>query len=347
MAVDMLRKAGKPVDAIVACEAFLKAHPNEGWQTVAAVYLVREIAFKEYTELPARQQLFQRIVDGFADCPSYYVMAACELGISYMWWPSGRDLPKAEQVMAKALDQTKGKIPVWFSSWPAMVVHLANARRMQNKLDEAEAGLKEAVALNPRVLTVPDFAFFGIEIAKQKTDPDAMLAAAKLGYVLCDYTTEDLKRSIDRVTAALGATGGPGLGLAFARCQDDPKLDNPLRDVKLPDWGDPDKLLAAAGDDGAGKFNVLLYAGRLAEAVKLGKQQMLGAAGGDQNALATAMRNLARCFKAKDLSLVRANAFLEYHRTGQGKNLLPDLEAELKAAADAAGAKPAAEAGRP
>jgi len=42
-----------------------------------------------------------------------------------------------------------------------------------------------------------------------------------------------------------------------------------------------------------------------------------------------ALRNLARCFKAHDLNLIRANQFLEFHRTGAGVNPLPELEGEL------------------
>ncbi|MBI5832669.1 MAG: hypothetical protein HZB16_10230, partial [Armatimonadetes bacterium] len=62
---------------------------------------------------------------------------------------------------------------------------------------------------------------------------------------------------------------------------------------------------------------------------------------GDEKKLARVMKNVACCFKAKDLSLKRANAFLEYNRTGEGEDPLPALEAELKAPKPAA---PAAEA---
>ena len=42
-----------------------------------------------------------------------------------------------------------------------------------------------------------------------------------------------------------------------------------------------------------------------------------------------ALRNAGRCFKAHDLNLIRANQFLEFHRTGAGVNPLPALEGEL------------------
>ena len=44
---------------------------------------------------------------------------------------------------------------------------------------------------------------------------------------------------------------------------------------------------------------------------------------------------------AKDLSLKRANAFLDYNRTGEGDDPLPAIEAELKAAPAAPAAAPA------
>jgi hypothetical protein len=33
-----------------------------------------------------------------------------------------------------------------------------------------------------------------------------------------------------------------------------------------------------------------------------------------------AIRMVAKCFKAKDLNLTRANQFIEYSRTGEGEN---------------------------
>ncbi|PJB60263.1 MAG: hypothetical protein CO096_34820, partial [Armatimonadetes bacterium CG_4_9_14_3_um_filter_66_14] len=98
-------------------------------------------------------------------------------------------------------------------------------------------------------------------------------------------------------------------------------------------------VAAAAETDTDGRFNALLYAGTLAEALELAKEQLRTSAGVDWR-MATALRNLARCFKAHDLNLLRANQFLEFHRTGAGVNPLPELEAELAAAPTATPTEP-------
>src|ERR1035438_6352829 len=150
--VDKLRAAGKPADAVVTCEAFLKAHPDAGWFTGAAVGLVYSIAYKEYADPVTRRQLLQRIVDGFEACPQYYVWAACDLGLSYLWWPGvDHDPAKAETLLATAADKMKGKLPAWAPSYPPLLVHLADARLQQGKNDEAVAGLKEALRVHPRL----------------------------------------------------------------------------------------------------------------------------------------------------------------------------------------------------
>jgi len=43
----------------------------------------------------------------------------------------------------------------------------------------------------------------------------------------------------------------------------------------------------------------------------------------DKFKMAQSLTDVARCFKAKDLNLLRANRFLEYQKTGQGENPLP------------------------
>jgi len=43
----------------------------------------------------------------------------------------------------------------------------------------------------------------------------------------------------------------------------------------------------------------------------------------DKFKMTQSLTDVARCFKAKDLNLLRANRFLEYQKTGQGENPLP------------------------
>ena len=147
---------------------------------------------------------------------------------------------------------------------------------------------------------------------------------------LSDFTEAEVNQATEWVSAALVAAQGPGAALQFAKSQDDPETASPLKEVPLLELGDPDKLLEAAGaGDRDARISVFLGTGQTAKALTEATEQMRQSAGAAPQYLADALRNLARCFKAHDLNLLRANRFLEYHRTGAGENPLPPLEGEL------------------
>jgi len=50
----------------------------------------------------------------------------------------------------------------------------------------------------------------------------------------------------------------------------------------------------------------------------------LGEARGN-DAITASVNDIARCFKAKDLNLTRANQFIEYAKTGEGDNPLREF----------------------
>ena len=158
-------------------------------------------------------------------------------------------------------------------------------------------------------------------LGRDEVRGDDAVGMAKLAYVLCDYTEDAISKATTFASQALTAGEGPGVGIAFAKSQEDPKVANPLKDVPIFNLGDGKKMLEVVGDDAEVKLNVLLYLGQT------DPKRMRAA--GEAGALAGALKNLARCFKAHDLNLLRANQFLQYHRTGEGENPLKSLEAEV------------------
>ena len=211
----------------------------------------------------------------------------------------------------------------------ALLMFHVYALRNAGRFDEALEAAKKDAKLRPLLLSNDEFfqALYGAVSGAKK--PDQLLSVAKLAFVLSDFQEGSLTRATELVTKALTATQGPGVAIQFAKSQEDATAPNPLKDVPLLDLGDGKAIVAAAAEtDTDGRFNALLYAGNLAEAVELAKEQLRISAGVDWR-MATALRNLARCFKAHDLNLIRANQFLEFHRTGAGVNPLPALEGEL------------------
>jgi len=203
------------------------------------------------------------------------------------------------------------------------------ALRYDGKAEEAIAYARETAALSPRMLSDRGYLRAVYDSVRTTKKPDDVLSAAKLFYVLCDYTERDIKEATELAAGALMAKGGPGASLQFAKSQEKPDAANPLKDAPMFALGESEKLLAAAGQDPDAQLNALLVAGRMPEALKVAVDQMRDSAGKTPAGIAQALRNIARCFKAHDLNLVRANRFLDFHRTGEGDNPLPAFEAEL------------------
>jgi len=90
--------------------------------------------------------------------------------------------------------------------------------------------------------------------------------------------------------------------------------------VPLPDFSAEQLLASAPENNRKLRLNALLYAGKFDEALTVAKDMVIKSPTTDM--MLEGIRSLARCFKAKDLSIVRANQFLEYHKTGKGEDPL-------------------------
>ena len=329
---EALQKQGQFREAITACEAFFRAHPDAtaGCQLFLAekalANLVDRILLRDLKERDQTVSICEAAVKEFPNVPYYWAICASYVIQAKMWVEGERDQAAdlANEVVAKLGDQ----LPQGYVASKLLMFHVY-ALRNAGRFDEALEAAKKDVKLRPLLLSNDEFfqALYGAISGAKK--PDQLLSVAKLAFVLCDFQEGNITRATELVTKALTATQGPGVAIQFARSQEDATAPNPLKHVPLLDLGDGKAIVAAAAEnDTDGRFNALLYAGTLAEAVELAKEQLRISAGVDWR-MATALRNLARCFKAHDLNLIRANQFLEFHRTGAGVNPLPALEGEL------------------
>lgn len=324
-AAEKLRKEGKFEEAVAACEAFFRQYPDCGPAGRPVVYFVDLIFWRDLEkDAELRKKLAARGFQEFANVPDYYAYCASRLVQLYVWTEPSKAVEIANEAFAKLGD----KIPDDYVGQSLRMFQVLSLR-WANKLPEAIAAAKENVRWCPKLLADFEFQNALCGAVNGGGKPEEMVGAAKLFYVLCDFTEEAINRATKVVSEALTATQGPGVAIQFAKSQEDPKVANPLKDVELFDLGEGEKLLETAGKDPEARFNALLYLARIGDALALAKDQMRAAAGAP-TALATAMKNLARCFKAKDLNLIRANRFLEFHRTGEGENPLKELEAELE-----------------
>ena len=334
---EALQKQGQFREAITACEAFMRAHPDATAGCQQLANLVDRILLRDLKERDQTVPICEAAVKEFENVPYYWAVCAKYVIQAKMWraGEQGEAADLANQVVEKLGDN----LPQGYVASALLMFHVY-ALRNAGRFDEALEAAKKDAKLRPLLLSNDEFfqALYGAVSGAKK--PDQLLSVAKLAFVLSDFQEGSLTRATELVTKALTATQGPGVAIQFAKSQEDATAPNPLKDVPLLDLGDGKAIVAAAAEtDTDGRFNALLYAGTLAEALELAKEQLRTSAGVDWR-MATALRNLARCFKAHDLNLLRANQFLEFHRTGAGVNPLPELEAELAAAPTATPTEP-------
>ena len=102
-------------------------------------------------------------------------------------------------------------------------------------------------------------------------------------------------------------------------------VGNPLLEVPWPKISAEDKaaMLETAQGDRKVQLAILLYVGDADAALALAQAGLAEAQQPPQ--IAEWLERLARCLKAKDLNLTRANALLRYAKTSEGENPLQGL----------------------
>ncbi|MCC7495445.1 MAG: hypothetical protein IT204_24055 [Fimbriimonadaceae bacterium] len=316
-----------PLAAIGTLEEFLRAHPADFPYARSAAVMINGYVSGQLQEPGQRLAIYRRATESFTQSPDYYAFGAAGLVRQAL---ADRDLPLAQQRLTAAFAVLGEQLSVdhylGFNLWILRLQLL----RAEGQPTAGLAQARQDVARSPWMLGDRGFLRAVYDLARDQGDQTVQLQAAKLHYLLGDFEATVVQESVELVAAGLTAAHGPGEARRFALAQEDRAAPNPLRAITVFDCGPPAALLEAAQSDSEARLNVLLYAGRLAGAVSEARKLLQRA--GQQNPYyaARALRHLARCFKAHDLCLVRANAFLEFHASGQGANPLAEFEAELQ-----------------
>lgn len=335
-----LHEADKPDQAVAVCEEFLKACPDTPPYSRNATVLINDTLSHKVTESSRRLAVFVGARERFAACPEYYCLGVAGVVRNQLF--GAKDYAQSLAILDEALTTLGDKLAVdYYLGYNLLILKVQTLRGL-GRLDEALALARESAARSPWMLGDRGFLRAVYDVARDldsaalKADqlsPGHAGRAACLYYTLCDFQEVDVKEAVDLVAASLSAQSGPGVGLQFAKAQEDVKLTNPLREVKPLELADPQALVKAAGDDPAALINAHLYAGQVDLALRQSKRMLQSSSRPGSAVVAKALRSIARCFKAHDLSLVRANQFLEFHNSGVGENPLYALDAELKQAA--------------
>lgn len=170
--------------------------------------------------------------------------------------------------------------------------------------------------------------------AEISTQKQQALGWAKLRFVTAPYETGALERATRMLTRVWSAAQPSRTGLlGFAAAQRSSDQPNPLRAVELPPL-EIENLAAHLEAMGAGnahnKITLLLWAQKPVAAMRMAQGLFENRS---REASGQGVLEVARVFKATDLNLLRANAFLSWSKDKQGPS---PIEAFYREQAEAA-----------
>jgi hypothetical protein len=176
------------------------------------------------------------------------------------------------------------------------------------------------------------------EVLREQGDAAASLSWARLNFMLCGYNDSETATA----TRILARTWMYDLSsdeiAAFLGAQTDADTANPLSKVALPVFDAPFQELlkastvqARANGDIPALISLLIVQGDYRGAMMQARNRLASEMGNEES-----VRQVARVFKAKDLSLARANQFVSFFGSGKGNNPLTQFLREEVPGADAA-----------
>ena len=207
------------------------------------------------------------------------------------------------------------------AAWALAIIRMAQAHVALGQLAEGRKLLDERIPKCPWLVTRPEFfdTLSGLQI-KQKDYAGAQ-ATARAAYAVCRFDEKRIKQAVELVRRVFMGVGNAQAGIAFIGAQERADAPNPLLDTPLPSL--PPKVrtafLAASANDPVLRLCSLLYVGDTETALDVAAERMYEASAEDAIA---AIQDVARVLKAADLSLVRANQFIMFSKTGEGENPL-------------------------
>lgn len=145
------------------------------------------------------------------------------------------------------------------------------------------------------------------------------LGWAKLFWMAGPFREDRVNESTQLLLQAWKAELTPAKGVAFLKAQEDATAPNPLRDVALPTF-QPEQITAQLAEFNSPRLahehiTLRIIEGDWHQAMLEARAHMIANIDDPRAAV-----QVCRVFKAADLNLIRANAFLEFLKTGEGKN---------------------------
>lgn len=207
--------------------------------------------------------------------------------------------------------------------------------RAQKKPEAAVALLEEALTSTPPLANLMNFYRLLVPALQEAGRNDDALRWAGLYFRICPFESDDIARSTALLTRLWLEAGAQGVEKTarFATAQTDIAAPNPLDKLALPRLTAPVEAALrerVAQGESASSARVAIYLalGDARAAMLEARELLLLAKIDAKTGENVGAREVARVFKAADGDVARANAFLEWTRSGVGENpILPFLRA--------------------
>lgn len=196
--------------AIEACEAFLKRFPASRPYARNAAVAVNEVLSAGYDRPEQRHAVFERAVKEHAAAADYYSLGSAGLARELL---ARQEYAKADDLLTAAIVTLGDRLSADYYLGFNLYILRVQALRGLKKLDEADALVQESAARSPWMLGDRGSLRAVYDLAVQRQDAGRQLQAAKLFYILCDFTEPAVKEGTELVSVGLNALDGPGAAL--------------------------------------------------------------------------------------------------------------------------------------
>ena len=204
----------------------------------------------------------------------------------------------------------------------ALLIDYVELLGKQGKHEQSLELMRDYLARTPGQLADSRLAELMVEQLLLNNRLDEAMSWARLNFMVAPYNEKSLQQATQLVVKVWTARHpAPAKIQELSEAMQNPDKPNPLREVALPVWGDGvlEKQLAQARTPDE-RIALMIAGDDLRGAMVEAQQWMVKAPTSPAPVL-----GVARVFKAADLNVKRANAFLLYHQSGQGQNPMTEF----------------------
>jgi len=215
-------------------------------------------------------------------------------------------------------------MPGWFMTLANYVNGIVDLYKHAGQLEEAAKFLQDLPLWRPDI-DIQELWYWQrrVEMHTLLGQAEEGQQAAMLAFRLGAFDENQVNGSLKLLLDALALSDSRSQVGAFLQYLKTGQGDNPLADIPMPEFSEEqlNQLLLQTGGAFPKLVTANLYAGRFDRALKAAQYEVVSIS----DSATAGIADIARCFKAKDMHLLRANQFIQWVKTGEGTNPLEDF----------------------